>query len=65
MKAKLSRLIKTNEPTPKASVTSPDEVEQQKWMGQGGEILTFEGEWCVRIRKTYPLDEVYHDFKFG
>ncbi|MCV9899094.1 ribonuclease H-like domain-containing protein [Exiguobacterium sp. N5] len=65
MKAKLSRLIKTNEPAPKASVATPDEVEQQKWMGQGGEILTFEGEWCVRIRKTYPLDEVYHDFKFG
>ncbi|WP_215141451.1 ribonuclease H-like domain-containing protein [Exiguobacterium qingdaonense] len=65
MKAKLSRLIKTKEPVESSRVTSPDEVEQQKWVEQGGEILTFEGEWCVRIHKTYPLDEVYHDFEFG
>lgn len=65
MKAKLSRLIKTKEPVERTRVTSPDEVEQQKWTEQGGEILTFEGEWCVRIRNTYPLDEIYHDYAFG
>ena len=65
MKAKLSRLIKTKEPAQKPQVTSLDEVEQQKWIDQGGEILTFEEEWCVRIRKTYPLEEIYHDFEFG
>lgn len=62
MKAKLSRLIKTTKP--KQQNNSPDEVEQEKWIEQGGEILTFESEWCVRLRKTYPLEEVYHDYSF-
>lgn len=65
MKAKLSRLIKTKETkeTNRPEVT-PDEIEQQKWMEKGGEILTFEGEWCVRIRKAYPLNDIYHDYAF-
>jgi len=63
MKAKLSRLIKTNEP--KQTAVTPDDVEQAKWRARGGEILTFEQEWCVRLKQIYPLDETYHDFTFG
>lgn len=62
MKAKLSRLIKTKEP--KQQNVTKDDVEQMKWVEKGGEILSFEGEWCIRLRKTYPLDEVYHDYTF-
>ncbi|MGL3600397.1 hypothetical protein ACSV5T_10470, partial [Veillonella sp. ZSJB6] len=63
MKAKLSRLIKTNEP--KQTAVTPDDVEQAKWRARGGEILTFEQEWCVCLKQIYPLDETYHDFTFG
>ncbi|WP_047375572.1 ribonuclease H-like domain-containing protein [Exiguobacterium sp. ZOR0005] len=63
MKAKLARLIKTNEP--KQVTVSPDEVEQEKWKALGGEILTFEREWCVRLKEVYPLETSYHDFTYA
>ncbi|TCI56611.1 hypothetical protein EVJ30_03555 [Exiguobacterium sp. SH5S13] len=62
MKAKLSRLIKTNEP--KQATVTPDDAEQAKWIARGGEILTFESEWCVRLKEIYPLEATYHDFTF-
>lgn len=64
MKAKLSRLIKTDKPKTER-ISSPDEVEQDKWKALGGEILQFEGEWCVRLTTHYPLETVYHDYTFA
>ena len=63
MKAKLARLIKTTEP--KQQIETPDDVEQAKWKALGGEILTFEKEWCVRLKEMYPLESMYHDFTYG
>lgn len=62
MKAKLSRLIKTDDS--KKIVVPLEDMEQAKWTARGGEILTFENEWCVKLRTVYPLETVYHDFTY-
>lgn len=67
MKDKLSRLIKVKpaSSTPKQAPVSEETKEQEAWVRQGADILTFDEGWCARIRKRYALEDRYGTVTFA